>query len=204
MLGFYSLFFVVANRRGENMGGGRGRRGLPLHREATDGRAPAAQGWPCFGAGESALGGRRETPFPAPAPHPTRGGKHRRSAPNAALGARCQRRPRVSALRCFSAFFAWLWRRRVIRRRRDSTTSDEILPHVQSVTTDHPIPRSARRTPRSRCVFRRIFFSQNKRFVFGIVARAHPLCACQKQPLTKNATFLRLKTASGVPGISVT
>ncbi len=62
------------------MGGGCGRRGLPLHREAREGRAPDAQGWPCFGAGE---GGECRPPATLALPHP-------RPIPRAARGTGCR------------------------------------------------------------------------------------------------------------------
>jgi len=64
------------------MGGGCGRRGLPLHREDMEVRAPIAQGWPCFGAGERGpdqdsdslpRAGKHSFPHPRPIPRVARG-----------------------------------------------------------------------------------------------------------------------------------
>ena len=66
---------------------GKGERGrdwgdsLPLHREAREGRAPAAHGWPCFGVGErgpdqfsDSLPRAGKLRFPRPRPIPRAAG----------------------------------------------------------------------------------------------------------------------------------
>lgn len=72
--------------------------------------------------------------------------------------------------------------------------------HSHTTTTAHPFRRSSRITLRSRSTFRLNLASQNARFRFGVVARAHPSWRCQKQPCTNTAHFLLRFARSGEPG----
>ena len=72
--------------------------------------------------------------------------------------------------------------------------------HPQTVSTVHPPLRRARRTLSSRFLFAAILSDQNFLLVVGSFARRHPLCPCQKHPLTKMATWFSGIVMSGVPG----
>ena len=90
--------------------------------------------------------------------------------------------------------------------------------HSHTVMQCQPISASFRCSSLSRSLFLRILFTQNSRFVFGILqhselskpilpspfgegagVRLH-LCPCQKHPFTKMHVLYFLSTRSGCPG----
>jgi hypothetical protein len=101
--------------------------------------------------------------------------------------------PQVRFLRLHRAQFA-----RNSSRRSDNF-SMSFSSHCHVVSTFQPICRSSRRFRRSRALFDESFPSQNSALVFGIVARLHPLCRCQKHPCTKSALRFDGNTKSGLP-----
>jgi hypothetical protein len=74
--------------------------------------------------------------------------------------------------------------------------------HSQMTNTRHFAALSAAILRASRSLLPSSFFVQNCTLDFGIRARAHPLCLCQKHPWTKITARRERKTKSGVPGRS--
>jgi hypothetical protein len=85
-------------------------------------------------------------------------------------------------------------------RSAEVKSSTLLMRHPQTVRTDHPRLRRARRTRSSRFLFASIFSDQNFLRVDGSLERRHPLWPCQKHPFTKIATWRSGRIMSGVPG----
>jgi len=58
----------------------------------------------------------------------------------------------------------------------------DLVSHSQMVITFQPAKRRSSSTFLSRSTFLTNFSSQNATFDFGVLARRHPGCLCQKQP----------------------
>jgi hypothetical protein len=73
------------------------------------------------------------------------------------------------------------------------------VSHSQMTTTRQLFKRSCRTALRSRARLRSNFSIQKLARVFGVVARRHLGCRCQKQPWTKITVRQRGRTRSGRP-----
>lgn len=77
-----------------------------------------------------------------------------------------------------------------------------LIWHSQTVITFQPLSINSRFDLASRAMFASNFSDQNPLLVFGVDARPHPSCRCQKHPWTSTTVLCLGRTMSGRPGRS--